>query len=149
MAARGRRGICSGCGRSSRSPTTEQCQTCWQLHQNRSGEFRDGYMVSSEELNSALLDACRDGRLYCSFSDVELVEGDPGHPASPEIEHTDPAGSGGVTIAAQVINMMKGTLPAPHFRALVIELGKKFDGQPYNAARLRDLIYSSPRRKRN
>jgi hypothetical protein len=46
-----------------------------------------------------------------------------------------------VTFVAALVNDMKSVLSDADFRALVIEMGKKFQGLPFDQQLIEDIVY--------
>ena len=76
----------------------------------------------------------------CHYSGARLVEQYP-HPAYPTFDHTTARDGREVTFVSALINDMKSVLSDADFKTVVIEMGKKFQGLPFDLQLIEDIVY--------
>ena len=86
-----------------------------------------------------------DGCFRCHYSGVRLVE-EHSHPAYPTFDLTTPRDGREVEFVATIINNMKALMGGPDFKAIVIEMGKRFQGLPFDQQLIEDIVHRNHQR---
>jgi hypothetical protein len=136
--------LCAVCESPTGHPLRVLCPRCKKFHgrvetRKRTGEIP--LVVPDARLRAMKASwSKKDQCFLCHYSGVRLVETHP-HPAYRTFDHTTARDGREVTVVAHVINDMKSVLSDTDFKALVIELAKKFQGGPFDQQLIEDIVY--------
>ena len=118
---------CEICGQSRRRQATF-CKRCKKIL-----DRIDTRRKADKRARAQALKASWDGQAFrCHYSGVTLVENDHRNPRYITFDQRTPRQEDNVVIAAACLNDMKSDLSEDEFKAVVVQLARRFDGGPFD-----------------